>query len=47
MAAAGKYAYERNMDVNRSLMMMGDTASEMTLSSSRTANQMIILRIHG
>ena len=41
MGAAGKYAYERNMDVNRSLMMMGDTASEMTSSSSKTANQMI------
>ena len=41
MAAAGRYAYERNMDVNRSLMMMGDTASEMTSSSSKTANQMI------
>lgn len=41
MGAAGKYAYERNMDVNRSLMMMGDTANEMTSSSSKTANQMI------
>lgn len=44
MGAAGKYAYERNMDVNRSLMMMGDTANEMTSSSSKTANQMISIK---
>lgn len=41
MGAAGKYAYERNMDVNRSLMMLGDTTNELTGSSSKTANQMI------
>lgn len=41
MGEAGKYAYERNMDVNRSLMVMGDTANEMTSSSSKTANKMI------
>lgn len=44
MGAAGKYAYERNMEVNRSLMMMGDTANELTSSSSKTANKMIDIR---
>lgn len=44
MGAAGKYAYERNMEVNRSLMMMGDTANELTSSSSKTANKLIDIR---
>lgn len=41
MGIAGSIAYERNMNVNRSLMAMGDVSSELTSSSSTTANKMI------
>ena len=39
MTSAGKKAYERNMDLNRSLMQMGAGANEMKNASSDIANK--------
>lgn len=40
-ALAGKSAYDRNIELNRSLMAMGATSSELTKSTMDTNNQLI------
>lgn len=44
MAEAGKYAYERNQQLNRSLMQLGVSNEELTSSTSSTANKMINIK---
>lgn len=44
MAEAGKYAYERNQQLNRSLMQMGVNSNELTDATSNTANKMISIK---
>lgn len=39
MGEAGKAAYDRNIDINRSLMQMGANSSELKDASTETANQ--------
>ena len=41
MAEAGRYAYERNQQLNRSLMQLGVSNDELTSATSSTANKII------
>ena len=44
MGAAGKYAYEQNMQVNNALMAVGASANELNKSSIDTSNNIIELQ---
>lgn len=44
MEEAGRYAYERNMQLNRSLMQMGVASDELTSTTATSANKMISIK---
>lgn len=44
MGVAGKYAYDRNQELNKSLMQLGANNSELTDVTSNTANKVISIK---